>query len=70
MNKRIKRSHEDLVPFAIVIGDKEVSQKENLKEFKMALSKVIKSAKSEQGSSSSKPFIPLSYPNLISKQVK
>lgn len=63
LNKRIKQSHEDLVPFVVVIGDKEMSKRENLKEFNSALSKVIKVSKN-------KPFIPLSYPNLISMQVR
>lgn len=63
LNKRIKQAHEDLVPFVVVIGDKEMSSRENLKEFNNALNKVIKSSKN-------KPFIPLSYPNLISMQVR
>lgn len=63
LNKRIKNAHEDLVPFVVVIGDKEMSSKENLKDFNEALSKVIKNAKN-------KPFIPLGYPNLISMQVR
>lgn len=63
INKKIKQAHEDLVPLVIVIGDKEVSSKEKLKEFNAALSRVIKKSKN-------KPFIALSYPNLISMQVK
>lgn len=63
INKRIKQAHEDLVPFVIVIGDKEMSSRENLGDFNAALSKVIKNAKN-------KPFIPLGYPNLISMQVR
>ena len=63
LNKRIKQAHEDLVPFVVVIGDKEMSSKANLKEFNSALSKIVKSAKN-------KPFIPLSYPNLVSMQIK
>jgi threonyl-tRNA synthetase len=63
LNKRIKQAHEDIIPFIVVIGDKEMSSNANLKEFNNALNRVVENAKN-------KPFIPLSYPNLVSMQVK
>jgi threonyl-tRNA synthetase len=63
LNKRIKQAHEDLIPFIVVIGDKEMSSEANLKEFNNALNRVVENVKN-------KPFIPLSYPNLVSVQVK
>lgn len=61
VGKKIKRAHEDLIPFPIVVGEKE-AKGENLENLNEALQKIAASAKD-------KPFLSLSYPNLLSQQV-
>lgn len=57
---KIKKAHEDLIPFPIVIGDKEVNNGNP------DLDKIVKEIVEL---SKDKPFLPMSYPNLINQQV-
>lgn len=60
VSKRIKRSHEDLVPYSIVIGEKE--EHGNSKEFENVLHKI-------RNAIVDKPFLPISWPKEVSKQM-
>jgi threonyl-tRNA synthetase len=63
IGKKIKLCHQDLVPLSAVIGDKEAA----LGDFRDILgAQIEKIVSSSQG----KPFLPLSYPSLISLQPK
>lgn len=61
VSKKIKLAYADLIPASIVIGEKEEAG--DLKALEEAIEKVISDGKD-------KPFIKLSYPNLLSLQVK
>jgi threonyl-tRNA synthetase len=60
VGNKVKRAHEDLVPYSVVIGDKEVKGKAG------DLDKLVKNV---VAASKNKPFLPMNYPNLISFQV-
>ncbi len=62
VSKKIKHAHYDLVPWVVVIGEKEAASSE-VPELVAALAKIEQSQKD-------KPFIPLQFPNLLSKQIK
>ncbi|MBP7057484.1 hypothetical protein KBB08_03265 [Candidatus Gracilibacteria bacterium] len=63
ISKKIKQAHEDLIPFPIVIGDREVANWESQEELLSAMEAIA-------ASSAGKPFIPLSYPRSLSLQIK
>jgi len=63
VSKKVKNAHQDLIPFSVVIGEKEESSPENIEELRNAIDKVLANSKD-------KPFIPIEYPKLISLQVK
>jgi threonyl-tRNA synthetase len=60
VSKKIKLSHEDLVPVSIVFGDKEVEDSSSVLEQLQQLSLVQVNF----------PFIPFSWPKQLSKQIK
>jgi threonyl-tRNA synthetase len=57
---KVKKAHEDLIPYPVVIGDREVN------DGAPDLEKICKEVVSK---SAGKPFLPLSYPRLLSQQV-
>jgi len=63
VSKKIKCAHQDLIPFPVVIGEKEKNSPNEIKELRNAIDKVLANSKD-------KPFIPIEYPKLISLQVK
>lgn len=63
VGKKIKNAHQDLIPFAVVIGEKEAGDLGEIEPLRLAVDKVCKNAKD-------KPFIPIEYPKLISMQMK
>ena len=63
VGKRIKRAREELIPHAIVIGEKEVHGKGNISDLNFAIDSIVENAKG-------KPFINYSWPSLVSKQVR
>jgi threonyl-tRNA synthetase len=62
VSKKIKESHSDLIPFSIVVGEKEV-QGNNLAQFEESIEKILLEGKD-------KPFLKYNWPNLVSKQIK
>lgn len=60
VGSKIKKAHEDLIPYSLVVGDREVAGGES------DLEKIVKKVVSD---SKGKPFLSLSYPNLVSFQV-
>lgn len=61
VSKKIKQAHEDLIPFPVVIGEKEISS-QDFSALDAVVEKVVASAKD-------KPFMPINYPNKLSLQV-
>ena len=62
VSKKIKQAKQDMIPYSIVIGEKE-SDEQNRKEVE---AKIISLAKLGDG----KPFIPLSWSENVSMQIK
>jgi threonyl-tRNA synthetase len=60
VGNKVKRAHEDLVPYSVVVGDREVAN--GASELEKVVNKVV-------SASNDKPFLPMSYPNLISLQL-
>jgi len=60
VGNKVKRAHEDLVLYSVVIGDREVSNGS------IELNEIVEIL---AVASSGKPFLPMGYPNLISLQV-
>lgn len=61
IGKKVKQAKEELVPFPVVIGDKEA----------VGVSKVLdKAVSAVKANAEGKPFIPLEWPRLISQQVR
>ena len=63
VSKKVKNAHQDLIPFSVVIGEKEQSSPDDIAELRSAIDKVVANSKD-------KPFIPIEYPKLMSLQVK
>lgn len=63
VSKRIKLAHKDLVPFPIVVGQKEIDSKKESKELGLVVKKIVLEAKG-------KPFLDIDYPRLLSLQVR
>jgi threonyl-tRNA synthetase len=61
VGNKIKRAHYNLVPFIVVIGEREVQ--DNGKELERLIKKIIPDVVD-------KPFLPLSYPSLLSLQLE
>ncbi|MDB5178879.1 MAG: hypothetical protein JWN01_822 [Patescibacteria group bacterium] len=60
VGKKLKQAREDLVPHAIVIGEKEAAGSPELEE---AVQKIL-------AASAGKPFIPREWPELLSRQIR
>ncbi len=63
VGKKIKMAHEDLVPFPIVIGEREQQLSGVIPVLQEAIDKVVASAQD-------KPFLPLGYPLKVSQQIQ
>jgi threonyl-tRNA synthetase len=63
VSKKIKNAHQDLIPFPIVIGEKERNSLGDIESLRSAIDKILANSKG-------KPFIPIDYPKRISLQVK
>ncbi len=61
IGRKVKDAHDDLIPFPVVIGDREEAGE--LGEFKKAVEMILEN-------SQDKPFVPISYPKLLSIQVR
>lgn len=62
VSKRIKRAKEELIPYAFVIGKKEINDKGNISELNAAINSIVNNAHN-------KPFINYNWPRLVSKQI-
>jgi threonyl-tRNA synthetase len=60
VGKKVKQAHEDLVPFSIVIGEKELNGSDELEAALIAV----------QIASAAKPFIPLDWPQKLGQQIR
>lgn len=60
VGNKVRQAHEDLIPYSIVIGEKELEA--GSKDLDEAISKVIENAKG-------KPFIRANFPNKVSLQL-
>jgi threonyl-tRNA synthetase len=63
VGKKVRLAHEDLVPFSVVIGERELNDPSHIQSLEEAIEKVLASAKG-------KPFSPMGYPVKVSQQVK
>lgn len=63
VSKKIKYAYQDLIPFPIVIGEKEKNSLNDIEPLYSAIDKVLLNSKD-------KPFIPIENPKLISLQVR
>ncbi|MDD3102306.1 MAG: His/Gly/Thr/Pro-type tRNA ligase C-terminal domain-containing protein [Patescibacteria group bacterium] len=63
VSKKIKYAHQDIIPFPVVIGEKEKNSPNDIESLHSAIDKILVSSKD-------KPFIPMEYPRLISFQAK
>lgn len=63
VGKRIKQAKEELVPYVIVMGEKELQGGGNIFDLEEAIDSVQKNARG-------KPFLSYSWPSLVSRQVK
>ncbi len=63
VGKKVKLAHDDLIPFPVVIGEKEMAASESIPELMAAIEKIVANAHG-------KPFIPMEYPSLVSLQIR
>jgi threonyl-tRNA synthetase len=61
VGKKVKQAREDLLPYSIVIGEKEAA--DGAKELESAVEDIALASKG-------KPFIPLEWPELVSRQIR
>jgi threonyl-tRNA synthetase len=63
VSKKIRNAHQDLIPFPVVVGEKEKGSAGDIEQLRSAIDKVMANSKD-------KPFIQIDYPKFVSLQVK